>query len=1081
MVPPGKKPAGEASNSNKKCKRYFNEHWKEEFTWLDFDYERKLMFCLECRQALVRNKHGKAENAFTVGTDNFQRHALLRHVTSGAHQQALAVNQGQPAFEGQAEGGGAYPGLAPTPTSRGIKVEADPSKVAVLTTVYCMAKEDVPDDRCSALLELQRFNLCQALLGTEHSDYYSPRRVRDMQVAIASVLHTEDCQRLKASPYVGLVLDEIRDWPESPSLALFATSVSPCDGQPATTFLGSVELQEAEATAGQLLDILQAFGVPTPNLAWLSSSLPSDRLGSVGLQLQAACPLLTELHCLPGRTDPKPPAYLGEYESVLDALFRLYSGPSSHMVPELRAALDLAAIDLAGPRPVSWASVLPVVDAVAEAWPRLVPTLEAAASSSPTAGALALALRQFTFVAFTHMLLDTLPSVQKLALVLQPEEPDLALLQPLVMAATASLQAQRSSGGTRLQGFLQELVASGLHGDDSRCIYRGVELVGYSDTAVQSFERLRGAFLDSMRTGLRDSYPGPSLDAVAAFAAIFDPRRYPETQEELRTHGEGALRVLLSAFAPAVVQQRALGDFALFKRVVCSLGLLGPRALCAKLACAHSELHELFPDFAALAALALALPVGAGLLDKITRSRELRWWGPAGGGEGRSGHVVKIAVDGPPLHEFDFALAVEFLETGSASSAPSPLLASLPLPARSLQPPLDFKHLLAFHFNGTTPLSLFPNFSTMDPVQKAVISHTFGVPSPLKKKLFISCNICHLRFNSANQAEAHYKGHKHARKVKAVEATKNKQKPQTLARDEAVVSPTLSPASGAPGEQQSTASAALPSGLPHQPPLIQDSTPKEQAHADLLDSASSPSPASCPPSSPEPGREAPGPESAAVAAGSKVNGEGRTQTGRLYCSTCKVTVNSASQLQAHNTGAKHRWMLEGQRGAPRRGRGRPVPRGGAGHKAKRVTGSQGGRQGSSPHFHCALCQLQVNSETQLKQHMSSRRHKDRLAGKPLKPSSQHSKLQKQAALAVSVLKSKLALQKQLTKTLAARFLPSPLPTTAAICALPGPLALRPTPTAATTLFPAPILGPALFRTPAGTIRPATGPIVFAPY
>lgn len=182
MVPPGKKPAGEASNSNKKCKRYFNEHWKEEFPWLDFDYERKLMFCLECRQALVRNKHGKAENAFTVGTDNFQRHALLRHVTSGAHRQALTVNQGQPTFEGPAEGGGAYTGLAATPTSRDVKVEVDPTKVAVLTTVYCMAKEDVPDDRCSALLELQRFNLCQALLGTEHGNYYSPRRVRDMQV-----------------------------------------------------------------------------------------------------------------------------------------------------------------------------------------------------------------------------------------------------------------------------------------------------------------------------------------------------------------------------------------------------------------------------------------------------------------------------------------------------------------------------------------------------------------------------------------------------------------------------------------------------------------------------------------------------------------------------------------------------------------------------------------------------------------------------------------------------------------------------------------------------------------------------------
>nr|KAF6309439.1 zinc finger protein 385C [Pipistrellus kuhlii] len=424
------------------------------------------------------------------------------------------------------------------------------------------------------------------------------------------------------------------------------------------------------------------------------------------------------------------------------------------------------------------------------------------------------------------------------------------------------------------------------------------------------------------------------------------------------------------------------------------------------------------------------------------------------------------------------------LLAGPASSTPSPLLASLPLAARPLQPPLDFKHLLAFHFNGAAPLSLFPNFSTMDPVQKAVISHTFGVPSPLKKKLFISCNICHLRFNSANQAEAHYKGHKHARKLKAIEAAKSKQKPQTLAQDGTLVSPPPAVASGGPEEPQRKAVPAdPPPGPPLRPPRTPDPMAGGPARADLLDAASSSSASSCPPCSPEPGTEAPGPEpAAAAAAGSGVSGEGRGEKGRLYCPTCKVTVNSASQLQAHNTGAKHRWMVEGQRGAPRRGRGRPVPRGGAGHKAVRVAGGRRGRQGPSPPFHCAVCQLQVNSETQLKQHLSSRRHKDRLAGKPPKPSSQHSKLQKHAALAVSILKSKLALQKQLTKTLAARFLPSPIPTAAAaICALPGPLALRPAPATATTLFPAPILGPALFRAPARAVRPATGPILFAPY
>lgn len=36
----------------------------------------------------------------------------------------------------------------------------------------------------------------------------------------------------------------------------------------------------------------------------------------------------------------------------------------------------------------------------------------------------------------------------------------------------------------------------------------------------------------------------------------------------------------------------------------------------------------------------------------------------------------------------------------------------------------------------------------MDPVQKAVINHTFGVSLPPPKKQVISCNVCQLRFNS---------------------------------------------------------------------------------------------------------------------------------------------------------------------------------------------------------------------------------------------------------------------------------------------------------------------------------------------
>ncbi|NWH50199.1 Z385C protein, partial [Fregata magnificens] len=377
----------------------------------------------------------------------------------------------------------------------------------------------------------------------------------------------------------------------------------------------------------------------------------------------------------------------------------------------------------------------------------------------------------------------------------------------------------------------------------------------------------------------------------------------------------------------------------------------------------------------------------------------------------------------------------------------SPLLASLPIPGRPLHPPLDIKHFLTFRLNGTSPLNLFPNFNTMDPVQKAVISHTFGMPTPLKKKQFISCNICHLRFNSA-VSEAGERRAGRASAASGAAQANGLQEPEGECSSLGLT----------PGAEESPAElsgSVTPLGSP---PALELS----EGTLDATSMASSAAQAA---------------EVQAADSGSSISSapesekEGKKSKPHLYCPTCKVTVNSLSQLEAHNTGAKHKSMLEGHSTQMRRGRGKLLSR--AGHKSKRI-GNKGSINIQNKAFHCQVCEIYVNSETQLKQHMSSRRHKDRLAGKPPKPKySPYNKLQKNAALA-----SKLALQKHLTKTLATRFLPSPL-TAAAVCAMPGPLALRPA--AATTLFQAPILGPALFRTPPAHVRTTPGPIVFAPY
>uniref|UniRef100_A0A8K9WWR2 Uncharacterized protein n=1 Tax=Oncorhynchus mykiss TaxID=8022 RepID=A0A8K9WWR2_ONCMY len=69
-------------------------------------------------------------------------------------------------------------------------------------------------------------------------------------------------------------------------------------------------------------------------------------------------------------------------------------------------------------------------------------------------------------------------------------------------------------------------------------------------------------------------------------------------------------------------------------------------------------------------------------------------------------------------------------------------------PPVMMQSTLDMKSFMSFPVDTTSAVGLFPNFNTMDPVQKAVINHTFGVSIAPKRKQVISCNICQLRFNS---------------------------------------------------------------------------------------------------------------------------------------------------------------------------------------------------------------------------------------------------------------------------------------------------------------------------------------------
>ncbi|GAB1299941.1 Zinc finger protein 385A [Apodemus speciosus] len=385
---------------------------------------------------------------------------------------------------------------------------------------------------------------------------------------------------------------------------------------------------------------------------------------------------------------------------------------------------------------------------------------------------------------------------------------------------------------------------------------------------------------------------------------------------------------------------------------------------------------------------------------------------------------------------------------GSLSRAgPLPLLRQPPI----MQPPMDLKQILPFPLEPAPTLGLFSNYSTMDPVQKAVLSHTFGGPLLKTKRPVISCNVCQIRFNSQSQAEAHYKGNRHARRVKGIEAAKTRGREPSVREsgDPAPAGSTPPGGDGAAprpglvavlnpsskeleqrgyGDRRISATPTL--GLPHRVSMENGLGP---APGSPEKQPGSPSPPSVPESGQgvtkgEGGTSVP----ASLPGGSKEEEEKAKRL--LYCALCKVAVNSLSQLEAHNKGTKHKTILEARSGL---GPIKAYPRLGP------PTPGEPEAPAQDRTFHCEICNVKVNSEVQLKQ-------------------------------------GTLTFSKELPKSLAGGLLPSPLAVAAVMAAAAGsPLSLRPAP-AAPLLQGPPITHPLLHPAP-GPIRTAHGPILFSPY
>ncbi|XP_028605862.2 zinc finger protein 385D isoform X8 [Podarcis muralis] len=394
-------------------------------------------------------------------------------------------------------------------------------------------------------------------------------------------------------------------------------------------------------------------------------------------------------------------------------------------------------------------------------------------------------------------------------------------------------------------------------------------------------------------------------------------------------------------------------------------------------------------------------------------------------------------------------------KTDNGGTCQSPALPALVRPpAPALQPPLDIKPFLPFPLDTAAAVNLFPNFNAFQN-KNMHISWPQFCSSVLSKKM-PGLALCR-EDSKESQAAAHYKGTKHAKKLKALEAMKNKQKSVTT-KDSAKTTFTSITTNTINASSDKTAGNTI------EAPAISTTTTVEIRKSSVMTTEITSKVEKLP----------------TVAASSSTttttcsSGETEEEKAKrlLYCSLCKVAVNSASQLEAHNSGTKHKTMLEARNGS---GTIKAFPRAGVKGKGPINKGNTGLQNKT---FHCEICDVHVNSETQLKQHISSRRHKDRAAGKPPKPKySPYNKLQK----GTHPLGVKLVFSKEPSKPMAPRILPNPLAAAAAAAAVAvnSPFSLRTAPPA--TLFQTSALPPALLRPAPGPIRTTHTPVLFAPY
>ena len=634
--------------------RGFCEDWLKRFNWLFLDDDGS-MKCNPCVNT-------KQTNPFVNGCSNFRVSTLTRHQETLSHNNALKTLKLRSDFKKSTEN------VESLQNETFKSAESTKRHIVQLRTVYCMAKNGISASNFVPLMQLQKDNEC--LCADQF--YTKPEIVCEMEQVINNQIHKTLIKQIKDSSYFGIMLDETCDISIEKKLVVYVRFIK--DGDACIVYLGNKRVTDctAEGIKIALCNFLEESGIIRDGDYSCLMGLGTDgaavmvgRKNGLGVKLKTLNDKLIQVHCVAHRLNlaasqaSKGIKYMEDYRQYISTLYRFFSDSQVRYdkLRDLQTLLHGHVKQVPEGTSVRWLSVESAVKMIYEYYDCIILTLEDDKDKTGKASGLWKFLSDSLFLLITALLIDVLTVIGILSLIFQRDSVSLASIKGNVESSLNTLNTMRN--GSPIVDHVLEILDPQLQDPNTvNTQYKQVKITDNQNLRTR-FNAIRRNYLDNMINNLGDRFPDDELSLLECFDIVFNPKRYPTSNQELTQYGNVQLNELCLKYSDIINADTCKGQFLQFKHfVVAHKGVYSDFDKLCKLLI--TEYSDIYPDFVTLVSIAQVIPVSSAPCERgfsqqnILKSKVRNRLSPD-----RVDRLLMIRLNGPK--EIDFlAAAREF-------------------------------------------------------------------------------------------------------------------------------------------------------------------------------------------------------------------------------------------------------------------------------------------------------------------------------------------------------------------------------------------------------------------------------------